>query len=209
MPSAFDPTLKFREQHKERLSWMPWLYDSLKPHQRQWAQVWQQEIQTRLSELETVRFADNCFVAPSARLFAEPGRLIDVGSGARIAAEVFLHGPIRMGENISLNARVTIDGGAAGVVIGSDTRIATGTAIFGFDHGLKPDRLVREQPVRSRGIVIGRDVWIGANVSITDGVRIGDHAVIAMGAVVTRDVEPWMIVGGVPARPIGDRRDKG
>lgn len=201
-----DPSLKYRDQHKQRLSWMPWLYDSLKPHQRLWAREWQQELQRQFEELETIRFDENCFIAPCARLFAEPGRLIDVGTGARIAAEVFLHGPIRIGRNVSLNARVTIDGGAAGVEIGDDSRIATGTSIFAFDHGMNPERLIREQPVRSRGIVIGCDVWIGANVSITDGVTIGDHAVIAMGAVVTRDVVPWSIVGGVPARPIGDRR---
>ena len=62
--------------------------------------------------------------------------------------------------------------------------------------------------MRSRGIHIGRDVWIGANAGITDGVRIGDHAVVAMGAVVTKDVLDWTIVAGVPAVVIGDRRDK-
>jgi acetyltransferase-like isoleucine patch superfamily enzyme len=67
---------------------------------------------------------------------------------------------------------------------------------------------VREQPVTSRGVRIGRDVWIGANACITDGVTIGDHAVVGMGAVVTRDVPEWAIVGGSPARIIGDRRNK-
>lgn len=203
-----DAHLKYREQHKLRLAWMPWLYDSLKAQHKQWAVEWQASLQAQLEQLETITFGENCFVAPTARLFAEPGRRIEVGDGARIAADVFLHGPVRMGKNVSLNARVTIDGGAQGVEIGDETRVASGTCIFAFDHGMHPDRLVREQPVRSRGIKIGRDVWIGANVSITDGVVIGDHAVIAMGAVVTRDVEPWMIVGGSPARPIGDRRAK-
>lgn len=203
-----DPSLKYREQHKLRLSWMPWLYDSLKPNQKQWAREWQSELQALFCDMETITFGEDCFIAPSARVFAEPGRLIDVGSGARIAADVFLHGPIRLGRNVSLNARVTIDGGAAGVIVGDDTRIATGTSIFAFDHGMHPDRLIREQPVRSRGITIGRDVWIGANVSITDGVRIGDHSVIAMGAVVTRDVPDWAVVAGVPAKPVGDRREK-
>ena len=56
--------------------------------------------------------------------------------------------------------------------------------------------------------MIGHDVWIGADAGITDGVRIGDHAVIGMGAVVTHDVPEWAIVGGVPAKVIGDRREK-
>ena len=51
-------------------------------------------------------------------------------------------------------------------------------------------------------MVIGNDVWIGANVSILPGVYIGDGAVIAAGAVVTKDVEPYAIVGGVPAKVI-------
>jgi len=62
--------------------------------------------------------------------------------------------------------------------------------------------------VRSRGIRIGRDVWVGANAGITDGVSIGDHAVVAMGAVVTRDVPDWAIVAGVPAVVLGDRRER-
>jgi acetyltransferase-like isoleucine patch superfamily enzyme len=71
---------------------------------------------------------------------------------------------------------------------------------------LKAARNIKDQPVRSLGIRIGRDVWIGANAGVTDGVIIGDHAVVAMGAVVTRDVPEWAIVGGVPAVVIGDRR---
>lgn len=203
-----DPTLKYREQHKQRLAWMPWLYDALKPHQRLWAEAWQRDVQNEFEQLETVRFSANCFVAPSAKLFAEPGRAIELGEGVRIAADVFLHGPIVLGNNVSLNARVTMDGGAKGIVVGHNTRIASGTSIYAFNHGMHPERLVREQPVTSRGVVIGQDVWIGANVSIVDGVHIGDHAVVGAGSVVTKNVPPWSIVAGVPARVIGDRRTK-
>lgn len=54
-------------------------------------------------------------------------------------------------------------------------------------------------------VEIGNDVWIGANVTLMEGVRIGDGAIIASGAVVNRDVEPYAIYGGVPARKIGER----
>lgn len=196
------------EQHKKRLSWMPWLYFSLKPKHREWARAWQHQVQQELQELETIEIAEGCFVAPEARLFAEPGRTIRIGPSCAIAADVFAHGPLELEAEVSLNARATLDGGAAGITIGRGTRIASGAAIYAFDHGMAPDRTIRSQPVRSRGIRIGADVWIGANACITDGVTVGDHAVVAMGAVVTSDVPPWAIVGGVPARIIGDRRDK-
>lgn len=54
-------------------------------------------------------------------------------------------------------------------------------------------------------ITIGNDVWIGANVSLMDGVRIGDGAIVAANALVTKDVPPYNIVGGVPAKPIKKR----
>lgn len=55
------------------------------------------------------------------------------------------------------------------------------------------------------GISIGNDVWIGANVSLMDGVRIGDGAIVAANALVMKDVEPYTIVGGVPAKVIKKR----
>lgn len=189
-----------------RLSWMPWLYASLKPRHRSWAEAWQQEVQAHLTELETVRFGSGCFVAPEARIFAEPGRDVVVGDEAWIAAEAFIHGPVVLGPRVSINPRVHLDGGAAGIEVGEGSRLATGARAFAFEHGIAPDRPVRVQPVRSRGIRIGRDVWVGAGAGITDGVVIGDGAVVGLGAVVTRDVPAWSVVGGVPARVLGDRR---
>ncbi|ASK35830.1 acyltransferase [Alcanivorax sp. N3-2A] len=195
----------YRQQHQRRLSYMPWLYARLKPRHRQWALPWQEMVQAELQRLETVRFGAHCFVAPEAHLFAEPGRDIEVGAHTHIAAECVLHGPIRLGEGVSLNHHVTLEGGAAGIDIGDETRIASYCTLYAFDHGLDAARPIRAQPVTSRGIRIGRDVWLGARVGVVDGVRIGDHAVVGMGAVVTRDVPPWTIVAGNPARPIGRR----
>lgn len=197
-----------REQHKRRLAWMPWLYFALKPRHRAWALAWQAEVQARLLAQETVQMGDGCFIAPDAAIFGEPGRAVVMGERCAIAAQAFLHGPITLGHDVSVNAGARLDGGRKGLSIGDGTRIASGAALYAFDHGLKPDREIRAQPVRSRGIRIGRDVWIGANAGITDGVSIGDHAVVAMGAVVTKDVPDWAIVAGVPAQVVGYRRQK-
>jgi len=203
-----DGHLPFRDQHKQRLAWMPWLYFALKEKHRAWAEPWQREVQQHLMAVETVEIGEGCFIAPAARIFGEPGRPVRIGDGCSIAAEAFLHGPITLGAGVSVNARASLDGGARGITIGEGSRIATGVVIYAFDHGLDPEREIREQPVASKGIRIGADVWVGANAGITDGVEVGDHAVVAMGAVVTREVPPWMIVAGVPAEVIGDRRLK-
>lgn len=204
--SELESPPEFREQHKKRLSWMPWLYASLKEKHLVWARPWQQELQAKLMREETVTIAEDCFIAPEAGIFAQLGRPIRIGPRSTVAAHAFLHGPLAIGADVSINARASLDGGAVGITIGDGCRIASGATIYAFDHQMAPDRFVREQPVTSKGITLGVDVWVGANAGITDGVTIGDHAVIGMGAVVTSDVPAWAIVGGVPARVIGDRR---
>jgi acetyltransferase-like isoleucine patch superfamily enzyme len=199
---------EYQAQHKQRLSYMPWLYHSLKPKLKAWAEPWQSELQSRLSQLETISFGEGCFIAPSANLFAEPGRDIIIGDHCTIAADVFIHGPARFGHHVAINHNVSMDGGSSGITIGDHSRIACQCTFFAFNHGVAPDKLIREQAVNSQGIVIGSDVWIGANVSIVDGVTIADHAVIGMGSVVTQDIPEYAIAVGNPARVIADRRDK-
>lgn len=198
---------KYIEQHKKRLSFMPWLYFTLKDKHKIWAEPWQQEIQTKLQELETVKIGKNCFISPEANIFAEPGRQITIGDNVTIAAHVFLHGPITIENGVSINTGVVIDGGAKGVFIGQNSRIASGVKIYAFNHGMKADFLVKEQAVISSGVYIGEDVWLGANACITDNVTIGNHVVVGMGAVVTKNVAEWLIIGGVPAKKIGSRKN--
>jgi len=70
------------------------------------------------------------------------------------------------------------------------------------------NKLICEQPIRSTGIRIEDDVWLGANVGVVDGVIIKEHAVVGMGSQVTRNIDAYKIVAGNPIQIIGDRRDK-
>ncbi len=69
----------------------------------------------------------------------------------------------------------------------------------------KRDIPILKQGITEKGITIGNDVWIGAGATILDGVNVGDGVVVAAGAVVTKNVLPYSIVAGVPARMIGER----
>lgn len=203
-----DPLLKYREQHKKRLSYMPWLYWRLKPKHREWAQAWQQDYQDYLQSMESVQIGKDCFISPDAHLFAEPNRNIIIGDNSFIAADCVLHGPITLGKNVALNHHCTLDGGRKGIHISNNARLAAYCHLYAFNHGMKLDSTIHEQAVTSTGIYIGEDVWLGANVGVVDGVRIDDFAVIGMDSTVTRSVEAYAIVAGSPAKKIGDRRDK-
>lgn len=73
------------------------------------------------------------------------------------------------------------------------------------DKQLFEEYAVPKNEAGKYSIIIGNDVWIGANVSIMDGITIGDGAIVAANAVVNKDVPPYTIVGGVPAKPIKKR----
>ena len=204
-PMNTDSTLQYRTQHKLRLSYMPWLYWRLKPAQREWAAAWQRDIQAYLQAMETVVIQGDCFIAPEAKIFAERGRPIVIQAGSFIGAEAVLHGPIHIGKNVGINHHVTMDAGKKGIVIGNHCRIAAHCHLYAFNHGHAAGRLIAEQPVTSKGIILEDDVWLGAHVGVVDGVTIGAGAVVGMQSVVTKSIAAGAKVAGNPAIEIGKR----
>lgn len=116
-------------------------------------------------------------------------------------------GDIVIGENCYLNPHCVLYSGN-GIQIGNDVLLAPGVVIAPTNHAITrrdiPIRLQGFMPSRG-GVVIGDDVWIGANSVLIDGVHIGKGAVIAAGSVVNRSVPAYEIWGGVPARKLKDR----
>jgi acetyltransferase-like isoleucine patch superfamily enzyme len=91
------------------------------------------------------------------------------------------------------------------VTIGSGTLIASGCRIIDHDHGMRLDKLIKDQPSTSANILIGVDCWIGANSVILKGVTLGNGSVIGAGAVVTKSIPENQIWGGVPAKFLAHR----
>ena len=81
-----------------------------------------------------------------------------------------------------------------------------GVKIFSSNHGSSRDMPMLDQPFTEKDVTIGNDVWLGANSVVVAGVTIADGALIAAGSVVTKDVLAYQIVGGVPAKVIGERK---
>ncbi|MGK0716088.1 acyltransferase [Leucobacter sp. W1153] len=141
--------------------------------------------------------------AVASPLFAEAGRNINIERGAYFGRG----NNVRIGSRSAIGIRSELHGP---VTIGDDVMMGQNVAIHATNHRF--DDLTR--PMIEQGftapspVTIGNDVWIGRSAIILAGVTIADHAIIGAGSVVTKSVEPYMIVGGNPARVIGDRRER-
>lgn len=127
-------------------------------------------------------------------------------TGKEIDESCFIFPPFYtdFGKNISLGKNVFLNTGCTfqdcgGITIGDKTLIGQNVVLSTLNHGFEPENRNTTYP---SPIVIGQNVWIGANATVVPGVTIGDNAIIAAGAVVTKDVPENVIVGGVPAKII-------
>lgn len=91
-----------------------------------------------------------------------------------------------------------------GLTIGENVNISSNVSIYSGAHDHR-DPFFRSTPRTTRPITIGDRVWIGSNAVILTGANIGEGAVCCAGCVVTKDVEPFAVVAGIPARKIGER----
>lgn len=151
------------------------------------------------------------FIANNVMLMIAPTRLrhwylrtacgIKIGKDTSIALKCFITGSqIYIGDNTAINRFTYLDGRVP-LYIGNNVNVSHYTIVQTLTHDPQsPDFICLERPV-----VIRDHAWIGARATIMPGVIIGEGAVVAAGAVVTKDVEAYSIVGGNPARPIGSR----
>ena len=148
---------------------------------------------------------DNCLLCARG---AEEGGFV-LGNEVAIARNSTLivkKGFMEIGDHCSIGSE-TLIGAVGGIRLGDHVLVAGHSYIGGARYGSQRSGVpMMNQGMYSRGPVeIGDDVWLGAGVRVLDGVKIGTGVIVAAGAVVTRDVPDFSIVGGVPARVLSSR----
>jgi len=153
------------------------------------------------------------YVSPDARIHASTrGTKIRIGAQSQIYDFVVIRavggaGDVTIGEHCYINPHCTLYSGN-GIKLGNYVLLAPHVCVVPSNHAYaRRDVEIRHQgfaPSKG-GVEIGDDVWIGANTTILDGAKIGKGAIIAAGSVVSGEIPPYQIWGGVPAVYIKDR----
>jgi acetyltransferase-like isoleucine patch superfamily enzyme len=139
----------------------------------------------------------------SARMDTPPYRKFSLGDYSVIESFACINnavGDVIIGDHTRIGLHNTIIGP---VTIGCHVNLAQGITVTALNHNFEDsDKRIDEQGVSTTPVIIEDDIWIGANAVILPGVTIGNHSVVAAGAVVTKNVPPHSLVAGVPAKII-------
>lgn len=143
------------------------------------------------------------YIHPSDELFiGENSRLLCWSAYDSIQPPQQLYPNLRIGKNFHATRNLTIQC-AGNITIGDNVLVASDVFIINYNHGLSPlTASYLENKLDVSEIVIGNGVWLGNNVVVLPGVHIGEKAIIGAGSVVTRDVPPYSIAVGNPAKVI-------
>lgn len=137
------------------------------------------------------------------------GRNIVIGDNFSSMGLLYMYanagGFLQIGDNCAVNTNVQFGAASGRITIGNDVMIAANVVLRAANHSRARGAPMKDQAPISGEIVIEDDVWIGSNAVVTADVRVGRGTIIGAGSVVTRSTEPYSIVGGVPARKIGER----
>ncbi|MED4054187.1 acyltransferase [Niallia taxi] len=128
---------------------------------------------------------------------------MNIGKNTTILRPTFFYNPfnVKIGNNCAINDNVVLDGRGK-LTIKDNVNISPYVKIYTAEHDVNSPTF---QYIEGQ-VIIEKYVWISTNAMIMPGIKIGEGAVIAAGSVVTKDVEPYSIMGGVPAKKIGERK---
>lgn len=142
-----------------------------------------------------------CVIHRSVRMDTPPYHVFSLGRRSVIEDFACVNnavGDVCIGHHTRIGLHNTIIGP---VSIGSHVNLAQGVVVTALNHNFAlPSLPIDQQGITTHAVVIEDDVWIGANAVVLPGVTVGRHSVVAAGAVVSKDVPPCTVVGGIPAR---------
>jgi acetyltransferase-like isoleucine patch superfamily enzyme len=149
-------------------------------------------------------------VVVMGKIFVDGTRQIHLGDNILLYPDLHLetqnHASITLGNGVVISRGVHLVA-MSNIIIGDGSMIGEYASIRDANHARVEGINLRDAGHRGAPIVIGRQVWIGRGAAILAGVTIGDHATVGANAVVTRDVAPGAVVGGVPAKPLSSRAE--
>ncbi len=136
-----------------------------------------------------------------------------IGNNCRLEHSIYFHydGVYGKGHSICIGDDVFIGNNTEfnitdKITIGNDCLIAAGCRFVDHNHGTAKGNLMRVQKAPKQEIILEEDVWLGCNVVILKGVKIGKGAIVAAGAIVNKTIPSYEIWGGLPAKKIGERK---
>lgn len=157
----------------------------------------------------TLTLGDGCVINALSKNGVSFGNDVSIGANTIIECTGVIRNlgeGLRIGNHVGITQNCFI-GVRGPVVIGDHTILGPGVSIHAENHIFESTHIpIKDQGETRKGITIGEDCWIGAKAIILDGVTIGRGSVIAAGAVVTKDVESYSVVAGVPAKMISVRK---
>ena len=170
---------------------------------------------TRIKFRSKISLGKSIQIGDNVEIYALSKNGIQIGNNVSILKNTIIEctGVIRqlgegliIGNNVGIaqNCFVQVRGQ---VSIGSNVILGPGVSIFSENHNFsKLDQYINEQGETRNGVIIENGVWIGSGAIILDGITLGNNSIVAAGSVVNKDVAPFTIVGGVPAKVIKNRK---
>lgn len=136
---------------------------------------------------------------------------IEIGNNANIMKNSYLYandnGILIIGDNFSMNSNSQLGSANGKIVISYNCSIGPNCVLRASNHTFdNPDIPFREQGHTYGEIILEDDVWVSSNCVITSNTKLGKSSIIGAGSVVTKDVEPYSVMGGVPAKLIRKRK---
>ena len=163
---------------------------------------------SRIYSMQNLSIDRGCYIDALSSEGISFGNNVSIGKYTTIECTGTLKS---LGKGLKVGSRVGLGthgffGCAGGIEIGDDTIFGNYVSLHSENHKFQDRNIpIRLQGVKRKGIIIGKDCWIGAKVTILDGTVIGDGCIVAAGAVVRGYIPPYSIIGGIPAKVIKSR----